>query len=185
MANHPIPINQEMAGACVDQNGGAVGLPQLCVDWLPNQIFWAIVALVLIFVLLKFFAMPRIGSVLAERKGLITNDLAAAEELKQKARDAEAAYLKALADARAESARFVAQAKAEIQAQLDTATAKAEAEIAARSAESERRIGEIRASALSNVTEVAKDTAKELVLALGGASDATSVDAAVTARLKG
>lgn len=174
----------QVAGACVDQNGGALGLPQLCVDWLPNQIFWALVALVLIFVLLKVFAMPRIGSVLAERKGLITNDLAAAEELKQKARDAEAAYLKALADARAESARFIAQAKAEIQAQLDAATVRADAEIAARAAESERRIGEIRASALANVTEVAKDTAKELVLALGG-TDATSVDAAVAARLKG
>jgi F-type H+-transporting ATPase subunit b len=35
------------------------------------------------------------------------------------------------------------------------------------------------------VTEVAKDTAKEIVAALGGKADARSVTAAVTARLKG
>jgi F-type H+-transporting ATPase subunit b len=38
---------------------------------------------------------------------------------------------------------------------------------------------------LDAVTEVAKDTAKELVAALGGKADARSVTAAVTARLKG
>ncbi len=48
-----------------------------------------------------------------------------------------------------------------------------------------RRIGEIRAGALDAVTEVAKDTAKEIVAALGGKADARGVTAAVTARLKG
>lgn len=185
MATQPIPVLEEAAGACVDAHGGAIGMPQLCVEWVPNQIFWLLVALALIYLLLTRIAMPRIGAVLAERKGTITNDLAAAEELKQKAKEAEAAYIQALADARAEAARIVTAAKAEIQADLDAATAKADAEIAARSAESERRIGEIRASALESVTEVAKDTAKELVAALGGKADARSVTAAVTARLKG
>lgn len=185
MANHPIPILEEVAGSCVDAHGGAIGMPQLCADWVPNQIFWLIVALVLIYLLLTRIAMPRIGGVLAERKGTITNDLAAAEELKQKAREAEAAYTQALADARAESARIVAAARAEIQADLDAATARADAEIAARAAESERRIAEIRASALESVTEVAKDTAKELVAALGGKADARGVTSAVNARLKG
>ena len=185
MANHPIPILEEVAGTCVDANGGAIGMPQLCVDWVPNQIFWLLVALVLIYLLLTRIAMPRIGAVLAERKGTMTNDLAAAEELKQKAKDAEAAYLQALAEARAEANRIGAAAKAEIQADLDAATAKADAEIAARTAESERRIAEIRASALESVTEVAKETAKELVLALGGKADARGVTSAVNARLKG
>ena len=163
----------------------AAGMPQLDFSTWPNQIFWLLVALVAIYLLLTRIALPRIGAVLAERKGTITNDLAAAEELKQKAKDAEAAYTQALADARAEAARIVAEAKAEIQADLDAATARADAEISARAAESERRIGEIRASALDSVTEVAKDTAKDIVAALGGKADARSVTAAVNARLKG
>ena len=185
MANTPNSVGHEAVGSCVDAHGGAIGLPQLCVDWIPNQIFWLLVALVVIYFLLAKIAMPRIGAILAERKGAITNDLAAAEELKKKALEAEAAYTQALADARTEAAKVVAKAKADIQADLNAATAKADAEIAARAAESERRINDIRASALDNVTEVAKETAEALVAALGGQSDAAKVADAVAARVKG
>ena len=115
----------------------------------------------------------------------MTNDLAAAEELKHKAVAAEAAYNDALARARVEAAKIVAEARAEIQKDLDKATAKADADIAAKAAESEKRIAEIRAGAVEAVTAVAKDTANELVSALGGKADAASVNAAVAARLKG
>lgn len=172
-------------GACVNEHGSAIGMPQLCADWMPNQIFWLVVTLVVIFLVLSRIALPRIGAVLAERRGTITNDLAAAEELKQKAVEAEKAYHEALAQAKAEANRIVADARADIQKELDAATAKADAEISAKAAESEARIAEIRAGALEAVTEVAKDTAKELVTALGGKADARSVTAAVTARLKG
>lgn len=172
-------------GSCVNDAGGAIGMPQLCVEWMPNQIFWLVVALAVIYFVLSRIALPRIGSVLAERKGTITNDLTAAEELKAKAVEAEKAYQDALARARSEAARIVAEARAEIQKDLDAATAKADAEIAAKAADSEGRIAAIREGALEAVTEVAKDTAKELVAALGGKADARSVTAAVTARLKG
>lgn len=163
----------------------AAGMPQLDFGTYPNQIFWLLVALVIIYLMLSRVALPRIGAVLAERKGTITNDIAAAEELKLKAQEAEKAYNQALADARTEASRIVAEAKADIQADLDRATADADARIAEKSAEAEKRIGEIRASAVESVTEVAKDTAKELVAALGGTADARTVTAAVNARLKG
>jgi F-type H+-transporting ATPase subunit b len=170
---------------CVNDVGGAIGMPQLCVDWMPNQVFWLLVTLVVMFFILKTIALPRIGAVLAERKGTITNDLAAAEELKQKAVDAERAFNEALATARTEAGKIVASAKAEIQKDLDKATAKADVEIAAKAAESEKKIAEIRAGAMEAVEAVAKDTAKELVAVLGGAADAKTVAAAVAARLKG
>lgn len=62
---------------------------------------------------------------------------------------------------------------------------KADAEIAAKAAESEKAIAEIRANAAESAAEVAKDTAKELVAALGGEVDGRSVTAAVNARMKG
>ena len=167
------------------QGGEAVGMPQLDFSTWPNQIFWLLVTLVAIYLLLSRIALPRIGAVLADRKGAITNDLAAAEELKQKALKAEKAYNEALAQARADAAKIVAEARAGIQKDLDAALAKADAQIAAKSAESEGRIAEIREGALAAVTEVAKDTAREIVTALGGKADARSVAAAVTARLKG
>lgn len=173
------------AGVCVDAGGSALGMPQLCADWIPNQVFWLVISLIAIYLIMSRVALPRISAVLAERSGTITNDIAAAEELKTKATEAEAAYEKALTDARAEAQKIVAEAKAEIQAELDAELQKADAEIAARTAESEKAIAEIRASAMESVTEVAKDTAKEIVAALGGSADAKTVNAAVAARMKG
>jgi len=172
-------------GACVDAGGSALGMPQLCADWIPNQVFWLILCLIAIYFVMSRIALPRIGAVLAERSGTITNDLAAAEELKQKAVEAEDAYNKALTDARAEAGRIVAEAKADIQTQLDAEMAKADKKIMEKTAESEKAIAEIRASAKESVKTVAKDAAKEIVAAMGGKVDAKSVTSAVTARMKG
>lgn len=161
------------------------GMPQLDFSTWGNQIFWLVLALIAIYLILSRVALPRIAAVLAERQGTITNDIAAAEDLKSKAADAEAAYDKALLDARAEAQRIIAEAKAEMQAELDKAIEKADAQIAAQSAESEKAIAEIRAGAVESVKAVAKDTAKEIVAAMGGTADAKSITAAVTARMKG
>lgn len=171
--------------ACLGLDGSAIGMPQLCTDWMPNQIFWLLVALIAIYFFLSRIGLPRIGAVLAERQGTITNDLAAAEEMKLRAVAAERAYADALVQARADANKIVAEAKAEIQKDLDVALAKADADISAKTAVSEARISEIRAGAAEAVIEVAKDTAKELVAALGGSADARAVAAAVSARLKG
>lgn len=160
------------------------GMPQLDPTTFANQIFWLLVALAAIYFVLSRIALPRIAAILAERAGTITNDLAAAEDLKNKAADAEAAYDKALSDARAEAQSIAAETRAAIQADLDAAIAKADAEISAKAAESEKSIAEIRAGAMEAVETVAKDTAAEIVSAISGKSGADVADA-VAARLKG
>jgi len=177
--------HESVAGACVDAGGSAIGMPQLCAEWIPNQVFWLLVALVVIYLILSRIALPRIGAVLAERAGTITNDVAAAEELKQRVIAAEAAYEKALADARAEANRIVAETKVGIQADLDVELQKADAQIAAKAAESEKAIGAIRAESATHVTAVAKDTAAALVAALGVAVEPETITAAVSGRMKG
>lgn len=173
----------EVAGAA--HEAAKAGMPQLDFSTFPNQIFWLLVTLSVIYFVLSRVALPRIGGTIANRKGTITADLSAAEELKQKAVAAEAAYNEALASARAEAGKIVAAAKADIQADLNKAIAKADAEIAAKSAESAKRIDEIRAGAVAAVETVAKDTAAELVAVLGGTADASAISAAVSARMKG
>ena len=175
-----------MATETVEHGAEAsAGMPQLDFSTFPNQIFWLIVTLVVIYFVLSRIALPRIGAVLAERSGTITNDIAAAEELKHKAVEAEAAYQQALADARAQASAIVAEAKADIQSELDAELKKADKKIAAKAAESEKAIADIRDGAVKSVTEVAKDTAKELVAVFGGTADAKTITAAVAARMKG
>ena len=163
----------------------SVGMPQLDFTTWGNQIFWLVLTLIVIYLVLSRVALPRIAAVLAERQGTITNDIAAAEDLKAKALEAEAAYEKALVDARNEAHRIVGEAKAEIQKDLDKAIAKADAEIAAKAAESEKAIAEIRASAVDSVEAVAKDTAGSIVAALGGSADDAAIASAVDAQMKG
>jgi F-type H+-transporting ATPase subunit b len=179
------PTNEDIAGVCVDAGGSALGMPQLCTDWMGNQVFWLVITLVAIFLILSRVALPRIAAILAERQGTITNDLTRAEDLKQQAVAAEEAYKKALAEARAEAQTIVAQTRAEIAADLAEATEKADAEIAAKSAESEKAISEIRATAMENVSVVARDTAAAIVEALGGKADESAIDSAVSSRVKG
>ena len=153
----------------------AVGMPQLDFSTFPNQIFWLVVTLVVMYLILSRVAIPRIGTVLAERSGAITNDIAAAEELKQKAAQAEEAYEKALADARAEAAKIVEKTNAEMRAEL----AEADAKIDAQQKESQERIAEIEANALETVQTVARETAQELLAELDVKADADTVKAAV------
>jgi F-type H+-transporting ATPase subunit b len=162
--------------------GSGAGMPQLDFATFPNQIFWLVVTIIAIFLILDRVALPRISAILAQRRGTLANDIAAAEGLTAKAAEAEEARQRDLAAARAEGARIVAQMKVEMQAELDRALAAADVEIAERTTESERRIAAIRAEADASVAEVARDTAASIVAALGGAADGRSVAAAVTAR---
>lgn len=172
-------------GADAAAAGHATGMPQLNTDFFGNQIFWLLVVLAVIYWVLSRVALPRIGGVISDRQGAITGDLMAAEEFKHKAKDAEAAYDKALVDARAEANKIIAANKAEMQKELDAAIAHADAEIAARSAESEKRISEIRATAVEDARAVARDVTETLVQTFGGTADASLVNAAVDQRLKG
>lgn len=163
----------------------AAGLPQLDIATFGNQIFWLVVTLVVLYLVLSRVALPRIAAVLSDRQGAVTGDLMAAEEFKLKAKEAEAAYDKALADARSEAQKIVAANRAEIQKELDAAIAHADAEISARTAESEKRIREIRQSSETDAREVARDVTAELVRSFGGNVDQAAVDQVVDARMKG
>ena len=164
----------------------AQGMPQLDFSTFPNQIFWLVVTLIVIYLLMSRVALPRIASVLTERHGAIQSDLDKADEMKAKAVEAETAYNQALVDARAEAQSIVAHARAEIQKDLDMAMLKADAEIAVKTEESAAAIKEISANAVAAIKVVANDTAKEIVKTMmPGAGDAKAVKAAVTARLKG
>jgi F-type H+-transporting ATPase subunit b len=173
----------EVAGAA--HEAAKAGMPQLDPSTFTNQIFWLVITLIVIYVLLSRVALPRIGGTIAHRKGTIAADMAAAEELKQKVVIADKAYHDALAAARIEADKIVAAAKAEIGDDLAKAIAKADQDIAKQTAESSKRIEDIRAGTAEAVATVAKDTAAELVAALGGQADASAITAAVAARLKG
>ena len=111
--------------------------------------------------------------------------LTSGEELKSKAEEAERAYTQALNDARSEASRLLDASKAEMKKELQAAINKADAEISVKVGESEKSIAEIRKNAMASIEKVAKDTAKEIVVALGAKADAKTINAAVSSKMKG
>jgi len=169
-----------------ETSGEAVGMPQLDFSTFPNQIFWLVVSLVVVYFIVSKVILPRIGGVLEERHSVISDYISQAADFKKQAEEAEADYEAALAQARAEAQAIALETKAEIQAELNKAVAKADAEIAAKTAESEKAIAAVRESAVENVREVAMATTAEIVAALmPSVSDDAAVKKAVTARMKG
>jgi len=174
---------QDAAHAAEASSGG---MPQLDFATFPNQIFWLVVSIVVLYFIVSKVALPRIGSVIEDRHNAVSKDIEQAADFKRKAEEAEAAYKAALTEARSQAMRIAGEAKAEIKADVDAAIAKADAEIAAKSAESAVRIDEIRASALKSIEEVAGTAAIDIVAAImPSATDDKALKAAVAARLKG
>ena len=178
-------VAHDAAAASAAAHAAPTGMPQLDFSTFGNQIFWLVLKMLLLYWVLSRIALPRISGVIADRQGAISGDLGAAEEFKRRARDAEDAYDRALAEARHKAQGIVAENRAAMQADLEKAIAHADAEISARTAESERRIGEIRARAVDDARTVARDVTSELLTAFGGRAEADAVAAAVDQRLKG
>lgn len=168
-----------------DTAASGAGMPQLDLTTFSNQIFWLVVALVVMYYVMSRVALPRVAAVLADRRSTITGDIAAAEEFKLRAQEAEAAYTAALAEARSEANRIVEAAKAQMQEALNEQIARADAQISAKAQESEGRIREIRDNAMAMVSEVSKDVTGEILSVFDVKADGRSVNAAINARLKG
>lgn len=168
-------------------NGAAKrGMPQLNFESYASQIFWLAVSLVVLFLILKNIALPRIASGLEERSDKIEDDLDRAAAFRNQAEAAEAAYEQALADARAKAQGIAQAARDEVQAEVDKRIATSDAEIAARAAEGEKRIAEIRESAMEAVEEVAADTAGAVLAAIApDMADQDAARAAVAEIMKG
>ena len=63
-------------------NNGAVGMPQLDFSTFPNQIFWLVVFCVVLFAIVKFFIIPRMEDIFANRRKIIDGNIAKAEEIR-------------------------------------------------------------------------------------------------------
>ena len=117
-------------------------------------------------------ALPRIGSILAERSKRIADDIAAAQRLKERSDAAHAAYEKALADARAR-AQGIANSMRERQAEAaEEINKRLEAELHERLAAAEKSIAATRNAAMGNVGAIAADTASAIVERLIGKAPA-------------
>jgi F-type H+-transporting ATPase subunit b len=160
-------------------------MPQLNpLDWAP-QLVWLLITFGILYLLMVYLALPRIGGVIEKRAAHIANDLAEADKLRRKTEEAIAAYEQALAEAKQKAHAIVEEGRAKLKDETAKERAKLEADLAKRSAEAEARINEAKISAMREVNVVAADVAADIVRRLiGAAPPKAEIDKAVRAARK-
>jgi F-type H+-transporting ATPase subunit b len=148
--------------------GHAKVFPPLDPGTFVPQLFWLALSFGLLYLLLKRFALPRVGEVIEERRERIQRDLQKAEDLKAETEQALATYEKALAEAHTKASGIAKDIRDKLAAELDAERSKVEAEIAAKTSAAEARIAQSKASAMARVNEIAADTAGAIVARLTG-----------------
>lgn len=168
--------------ATTEAHGGEHGsgvFPPFDPATFPSQLLWLAITFGALYVLMSKVALPRVGSILENRKSLIDADLAAADAARQKTDAAIAAYEAALADARSKAQGIANETRDRIQADLAAKRSAVEADLTAKVAEAEARIAATKRDALTHVDEIAVETAQTVVGQIVGDVSADSVRSAV------
>lgn len=150
-----------------------------------SQLFWLVIAFVLLYVLMSKLALPRVGGVIEARARRIAGDLADAQKAKTESDEAIAAYEKALADARARAQAIANETRDKQAAAAEQSRKALEDQLNARLAQAETVIKANKTAAMANVSGIAVDTAKAIVVQLlGSAPSDQAAAAAVDEALK-
>lgn len=157
---------QAHGGPAEGHGGGA--FPPFQGDTFAAQLLWLAIAFGALYWLLSKVALPRVASILEERRDRIEADLDTAARLKSETEAAIAAYEKALADARASAQSLAADTRDKLAAEAEENRKGLEADLAAKLAAAEKTIGATKAAAMANVQAIATEAAGAIVERLVG-----------------
>lgn len=161
-------------------------MPQLeQVGTFPSQVVWLVITFAVLYLLLWRVVLPRISATLEGRQMRMDNDIARAEELASEAEGVLAAYEEELAKARSSAQEELHKAAEEATAEAEKANAALTEKLTANSAAANERIDAARKEAVSNISGMVEDIARQAVERLVDTSpDASSVSSAVNAALE-
>ncbi len=162
-----IPAFVVMAAAATHEEK-AGGLPQLNPADFSPQLVWLAVTFVVLYLILAYVALPRIGEVIEERRDRVQRDLDAAERYKAETDAALAAYEQALSEARQKASTMAKDMREKLAAETEKERSAVESELSAKLTEAETRIAATKTKALASVDEIATDTASAVVSKLLG-----------------
>ncbi|HEY3814020.1 MAG TPA: hypothetical protein VGL66_12415 [Caulobacteraceae bacterium] len=159
------------------------GLPQFDVQWWPGQIFWTLVTFTVLFFLMRWIFVPRIGGGMASREDKIAGDIGLARKLKDEAEAQAAAAQAEKAEAHAKARAIGVEAKTKADGEIAAVRAAEDAKLAETLSIAEIAIRTAKEQSMSNVRTIASDAARQIVGKLTGAeASASEVDTALAGR---
>src|ERR1700730_4714394 len=146
-----------------------------------SQLIWLALTFIALYLLMSRIALPRIGSILDERRRRVADDLAAAQRLKGLSDAAIAAHEKALSEARGRAQTLANETRAKASAAAEARRKEVDAKLNLHVAEAEKTIAATRSAAMTNVRGIAGEAASAIVERLIGVAPAGhEVDEAVS-----
>ena len=165
------------------EHGGR--FPPFQKDTFGSQLLWLAIFFIALYLIASKLALPRVGSIIADRRNRIAGDLAEAARMKDAADAAIASYEKALADARGRALAIAAATRDKINAEAEVSRKAVEANLHAKLAAAEQTIAATRTAAMANVQGIAQEAAVAIVARLTGtAPSQAAAAAAVKAAIK-
>jgi F-type H+-transporting ATPase subunit b len=179
--------NTAATGAHTEAEGhGKGGFPPFQKETFASQLVSFAIAFALLYVIVSKIALPRVGGLLAARQGMIDNDLAEAQRLKDESDAALKAYESDLASARSRAQAIGNEMRDKLSAQSEAERKALEARLGEKLEAAEASIATMRQAAMGNVRSIASEAAAAIVQRLTGAfPDGKTVETAIDASLKG
>ncbi len=148
------------------------------------QLFWLILTFGALYLLMSRLALPRVESILHDRRAKIEGDVGEAANKRKAADEAAADYEKTLADAKGRAQALAQKTHARLAAETDAKRASLEAELSAKIAAGEAEIEALKTKAMASVEQIAQETASAIFEHLTGQKANPKAIAAAVASAK-
>ena len=141
----------------------AVGMPQLDFSTFPNQIFWLIVFCVVLFAIVKFFIIPRMEDIFANRRKIIDGNIAKAEELRIRVSEIEKKIEEELQKAKSQCDEIMNASGLNIKEQIASALEDSKVATSQLINEAESRLKELRDGSESAIEKISEELASDII----------------------
>ena len=146
-----------------NSDNSAVGMPQLDFSTFPNQIFWLVVFCVVLFALVKFFIIPRMEDIFANRRKIIDGNIAKAEEIRLRVSEIEKQIEEELQKAKSQCDEIMNISGNNIKEQMALALEDSKIATTQLINEAEGRLKELRDGSDAAIEKISEELASEIL----------------------
>ena len=144
-------------------DNSAVGMPQLDFSTFPNQIFWLVVFCVVLFAIVKFFIIPRMEDIFANRRKIIDGNIAKAEEIRIRVSEIEKLIEEELQKAKSQCDEIMNTSGNNIKEQMALALEHSKIATTQLISEAEGRLKELRDGSEAAIEKISEELASEII----------------------
>ena len=146
-----------------NSDNNAVGMPQLDFSTFPNQIFWLIVFCLVLFAIVKFFIIPRMEDIFANRRKIIDGNIAKAEEIRLRVSEIEKQIEEELQKAKSQCDEIMNTSGNNIKEQMALALEDSKIATTQLISEAEGRLKELRDGSEAAIEKISEELASEII----------------------